>query len=205
MKKPILVVAIALFASIAMLPSNVHVYADDDHDDHDRLVCYLWDIFPDERFKLNVKEHSPLSNRRETRNFGHARQTAFSVHGKHVVFDTMATVEGTVVTAAKTSATTGPRGSHMGLHSKFVRGDGVSDFARPLTVECTSDEVSPTPKTWSCQSRNDFDIYHGFSNLIRVDERKDPACSIFEDGEFGEFGTNAITVDVLKGSSVSKQ
>lgn len=200
MNKPILLVATALFASVAMLLSDVYVYAD--ADDNDRLVCYAWDIFPDERFKLNVKEHSPLSKRKEARNFGHANQTAFSVHGKHVVFDTMATVEGSVVTAAKTAATTGPTGSHMGLHSKLVRGDGVSDFARPVTVECTSEEVSATPTTWSCQSRNEFDVYHGFSKLSRVDEGTDPACSVFEDGEAG---TTRRTVEGIKRTSASKQ
>lgn len=198
MNKAILSAATAVFSSIVMIPSEVYATGD-------KPVCYTWDIFPSERFKLDVKKHSPLSERKEERKFGHARQTAFSVHGKHVIFDVMATVEGSVVTAAKTSATTGPTGSHMGLHSKFVRGDGVFggfDFARPVTVECTSEEVSDTPTTWSCQSRNDFDFYHGFSKLTRVDETKDPACSTFEDGEFG-IPPDPITVEALKGTSMS--
>lgn len=201
MNKAILSAATAVFSSIVMIPSEV--YATDDKPD--KPVCYTWDIFPSERFKLDVKNHSPLSERKEERNFRHAKQTAYSVHGKHVIFDVMATVEGSVVTAAKTSATTGPTGSHMGLHSKFVRGDGVFggfDFGRPVTVECTSEEVSATPTTWSCQSRNEFDIYHGFSKLTRVDETKDLACSTFEDGEFG-ITPDPITVEAIKGTSMS--
>ena len=94
MNKPILLAATAVFASIVMLPSEV--YADD------KPVCYTWDTFPDERFKLNVKEHSPLSEPEEEKNFGHASQTAYSVHGKEVGGcggDTMLATTGTVVTA----------------------------------------------------------------------------------------------------------
>jgi hypothetical protein len=205
-KKGILVTATALFASIAVLPSPVFGDKENERDkdrDRNNPVCYLWDIFPDERFKLNVSRHSPLSERAEERAFGHPRQTAFSVHGKHVLFDTMATVEGTVVTATRASATAGPTGAHMGLHSKFVRGDGSFDFARPITVECTADEVSATPAVWNCQSRNDFDTYHGFSQLIRIDEAADPVCGVFEDGQFGGFRATAQPIrgpaSVLKG------
>ena len=198
MNKSILTLAGMVILAGIFMPSST-VYADGD----DNLVCYMWDIFPNERFKLNVKRHSPLSEKKEERNFGHPRQTAFSIHGKHVIFDTMATVEGSVVTADKTSTTARPTGAHMGIHSKFVRGDGASDFARPVTLECTTDEVSATPTRWSCQSRNEFDIYHGFSKLTRVDETQDPACSIFEDGEFGDI---RINVGRIKGpASVLKQ
>ena len=130
MNKRILLTGMALAASVAILASGLYAASDkrehrdnhEDREDNEQLVCYAWDIFPDERFKLNVKKHGRLSERKEERNFGHAKQTAFSVHGKHVVFDTMATVEGSVVTAAKSSSTGGPTGAHMGLHSKFVRG-----------------------------------------------------------------------------------
>jgi hypothetical protein len=204
MNKRILLTGMALASSVAILASGVHARDNrEDHEDNEQLVCYAWDMFPDERLKLNVKKHSRLSERKEERNFGHPRQTAFSVHGKHVIGDNMATVEGSVVTAAKTSTTAGPSGAHMGLHSKFVRGDGAVDFARPVTVECTTDEVSATPATWTCQSRNDFDVYHGFSKLTRSDETNDPACSIFEDGEFVDIQT---TAEPIKGpASFSKQ
>ena len=196
MNKSILTLAGMIILAGIFMSSSI-VYADDNDDDN--IVCYQWDIFPNERFKLNVKKHSPLSKKEEEKKFRYPRQTAFSVHGKHVIFETMATVEGSVVTADKTSPTVGPTGAHMDIHSKFVRGDGAFggfDFARPVTVECTTDEVSATPTTWSCQSRNEFDTYHGFSKLTKVKEKNDPACSIFEDGEFGDIRT---TVERIRG------
>ena len=162
----------------------------DDRDD--RLVCYLWDIFPDERYKLNVKLHSALSERKEEKKFGHASQTAYSVHGKEVGGcggDTMFTTTGTVVTAKPSkhsdSGKPTPVGAHMGLEVHISRGDGYlfgKDFCRSIEVDCTSDEISATPKKWTCESRNEFDVYHGISTLVKVDEKKDPRCSIFEEG-----------------------
>jgi hypothetical protein len=160
----------------------------DDRDD--RLVCYQWDIFPDERYKLNVKLHSPLSEGEEEKNFGHASQTAYSVHGKEVGGcggDTMLATTGTVVTAKPSDhgKTTGPVGAHMGLEVHASRGDGYffgKDFCRSMEVDCTSDEISATPEEWTCESRNEFDVYHGISKLTKVDEKKDPRCSIFEEG-----------------------
>ncbi len=115
----------------------------------------------------------------------------------------MATVEGTVVTAGETSGTTGTTGAtagsteaHLGLLAKWVRGDGKTDFVRSVTVDCTTDEVSSTPNTWTCESRNEFDVYHGFSKLTKVDETKDQACNTFEDGKHR--GTAGLTADSVK-------
>jgi hypothetical protein len=159
-------------------------YKDDRHDqdkrDEDRLVCYKWDKFPDERFKLNVKKHSPLSEKKEEQKFDHPRQTAFSVHGKQVISEKlMATVQGTVVIAAKASRNTVQTGAHLGLYSTSVRGDRL----RPLTIDCTTDEISSTPDTWTCEGFLAPNEYLGYSKLIKVDETKDPTCSFFEDGK----------------------
>jgi hypothetical protein len=179
-KRLFIFAATIVLAGITMLPT-VSAAADSNNDDKDKkdeLVCYQWDIFPGERFKLNVKEHSPLSERKEEKNFDHPKQTAYSVHGKHIIeFQGMSAVDGTVVTAKDA-------GAHLGLHSIFVRGDGFSDFARPVTVDCTADEDKATPNTWRCETRNEFDIYHGFSMLTKVDETKDPLCSCFQNREF---------------------
>ncbi|SFN07552.1 hypothetical protein [Nitrosomonas communis] len=191
---------------------------DDKHNkqDNDQLACYQWDIFPDERFNLNVKTHSSLSKGTKKqdsgtsgKDSGHAQQKAYSVHGKHVVHDFMATVEGTVITAGETSGTTGTTGgtadstgAHLGLLAKWVRGDGKSaDFVRSVTVDCTTDEASATPHTWTCESRNEFDVYHGFSRLTKVDETRDHACNTFEDGKHR--GTAALTADSIKGAQAS--
>jgi hypothetical protein len=183
-KRLFIFAATVVLAGITMLPTvsaAASVMPPDDKDDKnkkDQLVCYQWDIFPGERFKLNIKEHSPLSESKEEKNFDHPKQTAYSVHGKHIVeFAGMSAVDGTVVTAKDA-------GAHLGLHSIFVRGDGVSEFARPVTVDCTADEDKATPNTWRCESRNEFDVYHGFSMLTKVDETKDPLCSCFQNREF---------------------
>jgi hypothetical protein len=187
MSKSIFVLGATLVvAGIALLPvvSASLSFASDtkDKDKEDTLVCYTWSIFPDERFKLNVKQHSPLSERKEEKEFDHPKQTAYSIHGKHVVSNRMPTVTGTVVVARDT-------GAHMGFHTQSVRGDGTfggEDFARTLTLDCTTTEDAPTPDTWTCHSRNEFDVYHGVSVLRQVDETKDPRCSFFEDGSFIE-------------------
>lgn len=66
-------------AALAALALGSQAYADDSRRTPNELVCYEWDIFPAERFKLDVRNHSPLSERQE-----HPRQTAYSVHGKQV-------------------------------------------------------------------------------------------------------------------------
>lgn len=151
-------------------------------------VCYAWDVFPSERYRLNVKLHSLISEEAEQDKFGHAKQAAFSVHGKEVGgcgFGSMLATTGTVVVAQPTATTTGPTGAHMGLEVHISRGDGVffgTDFCRSIEVDCTTSEVSAAPNTWSCQSRNEFDIYHGSSTLTKVNPTTDPLCSVFEDG-----------------------
>lgn len=184
MNKSILSAAMAVFASIVVLPGEVYAT-----DYRDRPVCYTWEIFPNERFKLNVKKHSPLSERKEEENFNHPKQTGYSVHGKHVVSNRMPTVTGTVVVAEHT-------GAHMGFHTQSVRGVGGVDFARTLTLDCTTTEDDPTPSAWTCHSRNEFDAYHGVSKLTQVDETKDPRCSFFENGSFTE---DAITPEADEG------
>lgn len=182
MKKPNsfcrVVAAMTMMIGIVMPPTNAYATEDEP-------VCYTWDIFPNERFKLNVKKHSPLSESEEEKNFGHARQTSYSVHGKEVGFcggDSMVGVTGTVITAKGTSDTTGQTGAHMGLEVHASRGFDGEEFCRSGEIDCTTDEVNRTPKTWRCFSRNEFDVFHGASTLTKVDERDDPRCSIFEDG-----------------------
>lgn len=185
MKKLILVVAAAGLASVAMLPSK----ASADGKAHGQ--CYKWSAFPNERYNLDVQKHSPLSEEKDK--FGHAKQTAYSVHGKEAGFcgdGTMVAVTGTVILAKPTHGkpnrtTTGQTGAHMGLEVHASRGDGVlfgEDFCRSGEFDCTTSEVSPTPAVWQCQSRNEFDVSHGASTLTKVDASEDPLCSFFEDG-----------------------
>lgn len=150
----------------------------------DKLVCYKWSAFPNERLKLDIKKHSPLSEEEEEDNFGHARQIAYSAHGKHVGMCggvTMAAATGTVITAGHTGNTTGPTGAHMGITTVSVRGSG-GGTCRPVNFDCTSNEDVADPKVWNCFTRNEFNVFHGASTLEKVDETKDPRCSVFEDG-----------------------
>lgn len=150
---------------------------------NDALECYAWSAFPNERLKLNIKAHSRLTEPEEEKKFDHYPQTAFSVHGKEIGGcggNTMGTVTGTIVTAKE-------GGSHMGIIAHFSRGSGQffgPDFCRSVTFDCTTKEDGPTPDRWQCHSRNEFDVYHGVSELRKVDETKDPRCSIFQNGSF---------------------
>lgn len=147
------------------------------------LECYAWSAFPNERLKLNIKLHSPLTEPEEEKKFDHRPQTVFSVHGKEIGGcggNTMAAVTGTVVTAKG-------GGSHMGIVAHFSRGSGQffgRDSCRSITFDCTTKEEGPAPDRWQCQSRNEFDVYHGISELKKVDETQDPRCSIFQNGSF---------------------
>lgn len=180
--------AITFSAGLTLLPGAAYGSQHEPAPGEEILVCYAWDLFPNERFKLNIKRHSPLSKEEEEKNFGHASQTAYSVHGKEVGGcggNTMLALDGTVVTGMATRVTKGPTGAHMGIVAHASRGDGSflgNDFCRSFTLDCTSEEQNPAPDRWRCQSRNEFDVYHGTSSLKRVDETQDPRCSIFENG-----------------------
>jgi hypothetical protein len=145
MNKHILLATAALIVPLAAPPGEVYA--------HDKLVCYALEFegdILDVRLKLDVKKHSPLSEVREEKAFGHARQTAFSVHGKVVLgappSAIMTPIDGTVITAKPTKDTTGQIGAHMGLISQQVRSDG--NFS--AVIECTTIEVSEVPDTWDC-------------------------------------------------------
>jgi hypothetical protein len=194
MSKSILILAGAVvLAGIGVPPGKVYAEDPTDTDDKEggrRLVCYTWDIFPNERFMLDVEKHSPLSENPEqsgSSSNGKLKQLAFSVHGKHVVQDFgMSAVNGTIVRAKDV-------GAHMGLHSIFIRGNGAFEFSRPVTVDCTTDEDTAVPTVWNCESRNEFDTYHGFSKLTKVDETQDPLCNCFQNGKFVCDGTEQGT------------
>ena len=156
-------------------------------------VCYRWNIFPEERFRLNVKLDSTLSKDLEENTFHHANQTAHSVHGKHVNVcgpQTMAAVTGTVARATQGAGigNNGPTGAHLGLRTHSVRGiPGTTTlFCKEVTLDCSSEEKSATPATWFCFSRNEWDVTHpAISTLTLVDPTLDPLCSFFQDGTFG--------------------
>jgi hypothetical protein len=147
-------------------------------DTRDILVCYQFDAF-DEVYKLNIKPHSKLSERKEEREFDHSRQFAFSVHGKHVGtcgFGTVRPVAGTLISTVPVGTAGGAR---LGLVS--FNTTGVPNFCRDVEVSCKSADEGFPPRAWNCFGQNKFDIEFEFT-LEQVKEDEDERCSLFEDG-----------------------
>jgi hypothetical protein len=144
---------------------------------NDTLACYAWSAFPNERINLGIRNGGPLSTSTES-----LTQRTRGIHGKHVGAcgeGTNAPLNGVLIET--------DLGSHLGLYSAQSRGgekfDG-NDHCRSVSIECYTQEVSITPNTWYCQSRNEFDVYHGASRLelVAIDTAPDdPVCGVFED------------------------
>ncbi|MEN8165907.1 MAG: hypothetical protein ABFR65_00330 [Pseudomonadota bacterium] len=155
---------------------------------NDTLACYSWSAFPDERINLNIRGGGPLSAAAET-----MAQRTHGIHGKHVGScgeETNSALVGVLTFKAAS-------GSHLGVYSPQSRGKdkfNQDDVCRSVTIECYSDEVTKTPSEWTCQSRNEFDVYHGEStlNLIAIDVAPDdPLCGVFEDRDAFEESNEA--------------
>lgn len=166
-----------------------------------QAACYKWDIFPDATIRYVVKRKGPLTTTREIEKFGHPRQTVYEAEGKGVNpcgSNTMAVLDGAVVVARP-----GPDqtfGAHLGVEVYSVRGDGDlggDDTCRPFQLDCTTPEITPTPTEWFCDSRNEFDVYHGASVLTLVNPRRNRRCSFFENGGSQEEGVEARATDGL--------
>lgn len=145
---------------------------------NDTLACYYWSAFPDERINLNIRGGGPLSAATEE-----LVQRTHGIHGKHVGScgeDTNSALVGVLTFQEKV-------GAHLGIYSPQSRGKedfNANDVCRSVSIECYSNEASKTPAEWTCQSRNEFDVYHGESKLqlIAIDTAPDdPLCGVFED------------------------
>jgi hypothetical protein len=145
---------------------------------NDTLACYKWSAFPRERINLNIRGGGPLSASTET-----MTQRTRGIHGKHVNSCGRGTNAALVGVLVETDSV----GSHLCLYSAQSRGDekfAGDDQCRSVSIECYSEEVRLTPQEWICQSRNEFDVYHGPSKLtlVAIDTApQDPVCGIFED------------------------
>ncbi|MFW2372648.1 MAG: hypothetical protein ACN4GM_05955 [Gammaproteobacteria bacterium] len=150
---------------------------------NDTLACYQWDLFPNERLNLNIRNGGPLSSTQDETIYNHPAQRSHGVHAKHVGVcgeNTNGAVEGVVVVAAAT-------GAHMGLHTMVSRGSeksGGRESCRPVFFDCFSNQADKTPEQWTCKSRNEFGTYHGESTLSLIAKDtapNDPLCGVFED------------------------
>ncbi|MEA3277451.1 MAG: hypothetical protein U9Q81_19640 [Pseudomonadota bacterium] len=147
------------------------VAADANEEGQVALVCYKWDAFPNERLRVSIRKPAPLT---ETV----PEQVVWGLTGKHVG----ACGEGTApvvrgnITADEMEGTT-----HMGIYSIAVRGDGDTETCRTVNWSCSAPSPVRAPETWSCESRNEFDVYHGASTLTKItDPAGDPLCGVFE-------------------------
>ena len=118
----------------------------------DKSVCYSLPVdFGEEVvLRLNVKEHSPLTNRKEKKEHGHPIQTTYSALGKLVTRKEnktkMASVNGLVLVAEEKET-----------RLKLTWFDGLTPvdlfFFSPQpginNMECASNESSPTPDGYS--------------------------------------------------------
>jgi hypothetical protein len=145
---------------------------------NDTLACYSWSAFPRERINLNIRGGGPLSAASEE-----VGQRTRGIHGKHVGSCGRGTNSALVgVLVFKDDS-----GSHLGVYSPQSRGGGDfngDDNCRSVSIECYSEELTITPEEWTCQSRNEFDDYHGESklHLVAIDSAPDDQlCGVFED------------------------
>jgi hypothetical protein len=121
------------------------------------------------------------SRSEKEKNFGHPSQFAFSVHGKHVGtcgFGSVRPVVGTIITTLPVGQ---PFQARLGLESFSTT--GVPNFCRDVEISCKAGEKEGfPPRVWDCFGQNKFDVEFEFQ-LIKVNEREDVLCSLFEDGQ----------------------
>jgi hypothetical protein len=146
------------------------------------MGCYEWDRFPNERLALSIKRYGGLMTTDPRNDFmAFQTQTSHGVHGKHVApcgTNTVGAVDGSFITDLGI-------GSHLSLHTSSVRGDGYlggEEWCRSIVVDCISEEDVQLPTEFKCRSRNEFDVFHGESELKLVENSAtDPLCNAFED------------------------
>ena len=140
--------------------------------------CYKWSRFPDERFALSIKRYGSLVTTEPRNDFiEYQVQTNHGVHGKHVGVcgaGTVAAVGGTLLKAKDI-------GSRIGLRTVAVQGNGSIDECREIVIDCFSEKDVQLPTEFECRSRNEFDVYHGKSELKLVENpADDPLCNAFD-------------------------
>jgi len=189
MRKPhcwMLLAMVALFMGTCMVGSEAFAQK------KPVLACYKWDIFPAERYKLNIKFHSNLTERKEEELTGHPKQVVFSVHGKHVgVCGLKMDVDGNVATTTRPVVGTlfgipgcPSGGCRLGLETFATTcGPPTFQFCKDVEISCKSEGDGWPPPVWNCSSQNKHPVEHSHSRLILVDELVDPLCSEYEDGE----------------------
>ena len=136
-------------------------------------VCYEWDAYPDERLRVSIRKPAPIT---ET----DPAQVEWGLTGKHIGAcgeGTTPMVRGTIIADEVEGV------AHMGIYTIAVRGSGGSETCRTVNWRCSAPLPERAPDTWDCDSRNEFDVYHGKSTLTKIpDLAADPLCGVFEAG-----------------------
>jgi hypothetical protein len=150
------------------------VAADANEEGQVALVCYKWDAFPDERLRISIRKPAAITADDPP------TQVEWGLTGKHVGAcgeGTAPVVRGTII-ADEVEGTT-----HMGIYSIAVRGEGDTETCRTVNWSCSAPAPVRAPAEWTCESRNEFDVYQGGSTLTKItDEDGDPLCGVFETG-----------------------
>ncbi|UZR27228.1 hypothetical protein [Methylococcus mesophilus] len=145
-------------------------------------VCYTIQGASTERIVIDVEKQGGLVNPwvdLVASVFG-GKQTAYSAHGKHVFapigydFVAIAAATGTVDVSAPNllspPATNAVRpsetGAHMGLVAHWANLYGGKLVSFPVTFNCGSLEVSPTPKIWRCNIINESRTFNDNGKLL---------------------------------------
>jgi hypothetical protein len=159
-------------------------------------ICYQLSTFPNERYKLDIKFHSRLTEPMEERNFRHPKQFVFSIHGKHVGTCGGSTVRPVVGTLHSTVPTGKPLEARLGLES-FNTTD-VPNSCRDVEVSCKAGDAKGfPPPVLNCFGQNKFNDEFQFQ-LTRVDETRDERCSLFDDPS----AANAAAADTSSSGTV---
>ena len=164
--------------------SVANVLADANEEGQVALVCYKWGHpdFANERLRVSIRKPAPVNETVPP-------QVEWGLTGKHIGAcgeGTTPVVRGTIV-ADEVEGT-----AHMGIYSIAVRGEGGSDTCRTVNWNCSAPSPVRAPDVWYCESRNEFDVYHGASTLTKItDPAGDPLCGVFEVGLSSPDGAGA--------------
>lgn len=136
-------------------------------------ACYRWDAYPNERLRVSIRKPAPITETVPA-------QVEWGLFGKHIGAcgeGTAPTVRGTIVADEVEGV------AHMGIYTIAVRGNGGSETCRTVNWRCSAPSPVRAPDTWDCDSRNEFDDYHGKSTLTKIPTpASDPLCRVFEGG-----------------------
>lgn len=162
-------------------------------------VCYASKAFPNERIVIDVERQGSLVYPwldAIALAFG-GKQTAYSVHGKHVWAAqkeqgswevAIAAVTGTVDVSAPyllvqpsiNAMQPTETGAHMGLSAEWATFYKEKRNSTPVSLNCGSKEASSTPDTWRCNVANMYGYAYLDLEYNKVNMADDVRCNMFQ-------------------------